>query len=35
MNDDLVLDLKSIAENETVDDMRQALLDLINELQEG
>lgn len=31
----IVLDLKSIVENETYADMKQALLDLINELEEG
>jgi tRNA(Ile2) C34 agmatinyltransferase TiaS len=30
----LISDLKSIAENETYADMKQALLDLINELEE-
>ena len=30
----LILDLKSIVENETYEDMKQALLDLINELEE-
>ena len=34
MNDDLILDLKSISENETLDDMKQAILDLIDELKE-
>jgi len=32
--DDLILDLMSISENETLEDMRQALLDLIDELKE-
>lgn len=31
---DLISDLKSISENETVEDMRQAVLDLVNELEE-
>ena len=32
--DDLILDLKSISENETLEDMKQAILDLIDELKE-
>ena len=31
---DLISDLKSISENETYADMKQALLDLIKELEE-
>ena len=34
MKHDIISDLKSIAENETYADMKQALLDLINELEE-
>ena len=30
-----ILDLKSIAENETYKDMKQAILDFINEAEEG
>jgi hypothetical protein len=32
--DDLITDLKAIVENETYSDMKQALSDLINELEE-
>ena len=31
----LILDLKSISENDTYSHMKQAILDLINELEEG
>ena len=32
--EDLISDLKSIAENETYSHMKQAVLDLVNELEE-
>ena len=32
--EELISDLKSISENETYADMKQAILDLINELEE-
>lgn len=32
--EDLKLDLKSISENETLDDMKQAIFDLIDEINE-
>jgi len=31
--DDIISELKSISKNKTIEDMKQAILDLVNELE--